>query len=105
MTRFRKLAAGDSAAKVIEHLVHGTRGLSATRLADHPCRYAGDRHIVGHRFEHHRAGGYTGAVADFDIAEDLRSRSDHDAIVDFGMAVAVLATGAAERHIMQDRDV
>src|SRR5581483_11266467 len=45
------------------------------------------------------------AFADFDVAEDFRPGPDHDAAADFRMAVLVLLAGAAERHVVQDRDV
>ena len=44
-------------------------------------------------------------MADLDIAEDLGAGADHHAMADFRMAVLVLLAGAAERDVMQDRDV
>ena len=45
------------------------------------------------------------AMADLDIAEDLRPRADQHAVADFGMAVAGLLAGAAEGDALQDRHV
>src|ERR1700688_1589639 len=58
-----------------------------------------------HRFHHDGAGGDAGAMADLDIAENLRPRPDQYAMADLGMAVLVLLAGAAERDAVQDRDV
>ena len=44
-------------------------------------------------------------MPDFDIAEDLGAGADHHAAADLRMAVAVFLAGAAERHVLQDRDV
>ena len=43
--------------------------------------------------------------ADLDIAEDLGAGADQHAVADLGMAVAGLLAGAAERHVLQDRDI
>ena len=57
------------------------------------------------RLEHDRAGGDARAVTDLDIADDLRAGAQHDAAADFRMAVGVFLAGAAERDVVQDRDV
>ena len=44
-------------------------------------------------------------MADLDIAENFRAGADHHAVADFRMAVPVFLAGAAERHVLQDRDV
>ena len=44
-------------------------------------------------------------MADLDIADDLGARADQHAVGDLRMAVAVFLAGAAERHVMQHRDV
>src|SRR5665811_441910 len=44
-------------------------------------------------------------MADLDIAENFRARSDQYAAADLGMAVLVFLTGAAKRDAVQDRDV
>ena len=43
--------------------------------------------------------------ADLDIAEDLGAGADQHAVADLRMAVAALLAGAAERHVLEDRDV
>src|SRR5262245_61957150 len=91
--------------RIVEQLVHGAGGLGATGLADDLGRNTGDRGVVWHRLEHDRSGGDAGAVTDFDIAEDFGARSDQYAAADLGMTVARLLAGAAERHLLQDRDV
>src|SRR5262245_13392170 len=91
--------------RIVEQLVHGAGGLGATGLADDLGRNTGDRGVVWHRLEHDRSGGDAGAVTDFDIAEEFGARSDQYAAADLGMTVARLLAGAAERHLLQDRDV
>ena len=44
-------------------------------------------------------------MADFDIAENFGAGADHHAVADLRMAVAALLAGAAERHVVQHRDV
>src|SRR5438876_885288 len=68
-------------------------------------RNSRDRHIVRHRLHHYRARGDAGAMADLDVAENFRARPDQYAVADLGMAVLVLLAGAAQRHVVQDRDV
>src|SRR5665647_3084558 len=80
-----------------QHLVHGARRLGAAGFADDPGGNPRDRHIVRHRFHHHRTRGDAGAIADLDIAQNLRARPDQYAAADLGMAVLVLLAGAAER--------
>src|ERR1700734_3808757 len=92
---------GGSDAEVIEHLVHGARGLRTAGLADHAGRDPGDGDVIGHRLEHHRARRDARAVADLDVAKNLRTGADHDTLADLGVAVAVVATGTAQRHAMQ----
>src|SRR4029453_19074584 len=91
--------------RIVEQLVHGGGGLGATGLADDLSRNTGDRGVVWHRLEHDRSGGDAGAVTDFDIAEDLGARPDQYPPADLGMTVPRLLAGAAERHLLQDRDV
>ena len=74
---------------------------SPTILAGTPATVT----LCGTGFTHHRAGRDARAMADLDIAENLRARPDHHAVADLGMAVLVLLAGAAERHAVQDRDV
>jgi hypothetical protein len=40
-----------------------------------------------------------------DIAENLGASADHHAASDFWMTVLVLLAGAAERHVMEDRNI
>src|SRR5581483_6082383 len=89
----------------VEHLVHRARRLGAARLADDLGRHAGNRDIVRHRLDHDRARRDTRAMADLDIAQNLRARADHHAAADFRMTVLMLLAGAAERDVMQDRHV
>ena len=56
-------------------------------------------------FESAAASGYSRAMTDLDIAEDLGARPDQHATADLGMAILMLLAGAAERDAMQDRDV
>ena len=44
-------------------------------------------------------------MADLDIAENLGSGADQDAVGNLRMAVAAFLAGAAKRHAVQDRDV
>src|ERR1700738_1243020 len=44
-------------------------------------------------------------MADLDIAENLRTRSDQYAVADLGMTILVFLAGAAKRDAVQDRDV
>ena len=44
-------------------------------------------------------------MADLDIAEDLGAGADEHAVPDLGMAVAGFLAGAAERHVLHDRDI
>ena len=88
-----------------EDLVHVARRLGAAGLADNARRHAGDGLVVRHRRQHDRAGGDARAMADLDIAENLRARADQHAVADLRMAVAGLLAGAAQRHALQDRDV
>src|SRR6516225_11455687 len=89
----------------IEHLVHGARWLGAAGLAHDLRRHASNRHIVRYRLHHHGTRGDARTMANLDIAEDLCTRADHDAMADFGMAILVLLAGAAERHTMEDRHI
>src|SRR3954454_12687099 len=89
----------------VDHLIHGARRLGTAGFADDLGRHACDRHVVRHRFDHDRARRDARAMADLDIAEDLRAGADQDAVTDFRMTVLVLLAGAAERDAMQDRDV
>src|SRR6516164_2618902 len=91
-------ASSNSKAHGVDHLVHGARRLGATGLADDLCRHAGDRDIVRHRLDDDGARRNARAMADLDVAEDLRARTDHDAAANLRMAVLVLLAGAAERH-------
>ena len=75
------------------------------RLADDFGRNPRHRHIVRHRLHHHRARGDAGAMADLDIAENLRARPDQYAVAYLGMAILVLLAGAAQRDAVQNRDV
>ena len=50
-------------------------------------------------------GGDARAMADFDVAEDLRPCADQHAVADLGMAIAGLLAGAAEGDALQDRHV
>ena len=89
----------------VEHLVHGARRLGAAGLADNFGRHTGDRNIVRHRLDDHRARRNARAVSDFDVAEDLGARAYHHAAANLRMAVFVLLARPAERHVVQDRDV
>ena len=75
------------------------------RIADDLGRHAGHGDVVRHRLEHDRARRDARAMADLDVAEDLRARADQHAAADLRMAVAVVLAGAAERHVVQDRDI
>src|SRR5436190_18623889 len=89
----------------IEHLIHGARWLCAAGLADNfrgNPRY-GD--VVRHRLHDDGAGRDAGAMADFDITENLGPCSDQHAAADFWMPVLVFLAGAAESYAMQDRDI
>src|SRR5262249_12806850 len=89
----------------VEHLVHGAGRLRAAGLTHDFRRNAGDRDIVGYRFNDNRARRDTRAMADLDIAENLRARADHNAAPNFRVAVLVLLAGAAQRDVVQDRNV
>src|SRR5215469_5177029 len=89
----------------MQHLVHGARWLRAPGRADHLGRDAGDRHIIRDGLDDHGARRDTGAMTNFDVAENLRARPDHDAPSYFGMAVAIFVAGATERHAVQQRDI
>jgi hypothetical protein len=52
-----------------------------------------------------RARSNPRARAHFDIAENFRAGTDHDAVADFRVPVAGFVAGAAESHILQDRNV
>ena len=75
------------------------------RVADDLGRHARDGDIVRHRLEHHRSRRDARAAADLDIADDVGARADQHAVADLRMAVAVVLAGAAERHVVQHRDV
>src|SRR6202044_4116615 len=45
------------------------------------------------------------AMANFNIAEDFGAGADHHAVADFRMPVFILLAGAAERHVVEKRDV
>src|SRR5437660_7774584 len=81
-------------AHVMEHLVHGARGLRATGFPDHLGRNTRNCHIVRHRFDDNRARRHAGAVADLDIAENFGAGPDHDAVAYLGVTVALLAARA-----------
>src|SRR4029450_10478684 len=89
----------------VKHLIHGARGLGATGLTHDPGRHAGDRDIVGYRFYDDRAGSNARAMANFDIAENLCAGADHYAAADFRVAVLLLLSRTAQRHIVQERHV
>src|SRR6185312_2954181 len=55
--------------------------------------------------DYYRARRNTRAMANLDIAEDLRARTDQHTAPDLGMTVLVLLAGAAERHAVQDRNI
>src|SRR6267143_554937 len=99
------MRAGKSQSDRVDHLIHGARRLGAAGLADDPGGNPSYRHVMRHGLHHHGAGGNAGAMADLDIAENFRARSDQYAVADFGMAVLVLLAGAAKRNAVQDRDV
>src|SRR5262249_50614916 len=77
----------------------------AARLADDPGGNAGDRGIVGDRFEHDRSGRNARTVTNLDIAEDLRTSTDQYPAANFRVAIACLLTRATEGHVLQDRGV
>src|SRR5258707_7401317 len=99
------MRAGKSQSDRVDHLIHSARRLGAARLADDPGGNPRYRHVMRHGLDHNGAGGDAGAMADFDIAENFRARSDQYAVADFGMAILVLLAGAAKRDAVQDRDV
>src|SRR5260370_21714359 len=84
-------------ADVMEHLIHGARGLRAAGFPDHLGGNTRNRDIVGDRFDDHRARRYAGAVADLNIAEDFGASPDHNALAYLGMAVPRLVSSAAHR--------
>src|SRR6202167_6505803 len=88
-----------------EDLVHVASRLGAARLADDACGNAGDRLVVRDRVKDHRARRHPRAIANLDIAEDLRPRSDQDAMADLRMPVTSLLAGAAEGHALEYRNV
>jgi hypothetical protein len=49
----------------------------------------------------HAARADLGTVADPDIAQDLCTSADRDAAADFGMPIADLLAGSAERDLVQ----
>src|SRR5690348_7045650 len=85
-----KSALPSDSVHLREAMVHGTGRLLASGRADDLRRNAGYRGIMGHRLENDRSGGDSGTMADFDIAEDLGTGSDQDAMADLGMPVAAL---------------
>ena len=68
-------------------------------------RDAGDSRVLGNRLKHHGARRDARESADFDIAEDFCSGADQHAATDFRVAVAGLLAGAAERDILQNRNI
>lgn len=50
--------------------------------------------------ENHRARGYIRVVADFERAEHLCARADHDIVADSRMAFAGILAGTAEGHAL-----
>ena len=88
-----------------QDLVHRARRLGAAGLTDDAGRHARHGLVVRHGVQHHRAGGDACAIADFDVAENLGASADQHAVADLGVAIARILAGAAERHVLQHRDV
>src|SRR5918992_45271 len=78
---------GSEFLQVLEQMVHGTRWLGTSRLANDPGRHAGNGLVVRHRLEHDGAGGDARAMADFDIAQNFGAGADQYATANLGMAV------------------
>src|SRR4051794_3180498 len=55
--------------------------------------------------EHHGTCCDPRATTHLDIAEDFGSGADEHPVANFGMAVAALLAGAAERHVLEHRHV
>src|SRR6185312_11025529 len=58
---------GEGLVLVAEQLIHGARGVVATRFTDGPGRERRDRFCFWDRGEQHRGGRHLGAMADLDI--------------------------------------
>ena len=74
-------------------------------LADDARRNAGHRLVVRDRMQNDRACGDARAMSDLDVAEDLRTRANQYAVPHLRMAIAHFFACAAERHILQHRNV
>src|SRR5262249_23138784 len=84
---------------------HGAGRLRAAGLAHAFRRNAGDSDIVRYRFDDNRAGRDARAMADLDIAENLRARADHDRAPDLRMTVLLRLAATPKRYIMRYRNV
>jgi hypothetical protein len=62
-------------------------------------------HVFGHVGEDHASGADLRALADADVAEDLRSRAQQHAVAHLGMPVSGFLPGAAQRDSVQHGDV
>src|SRR5690242_14322914 len=68
-------------------------------------RHAGHSRMRRDRLCNHAARGHLRTLADFDVAENLRTGADHDPASDLGMPIADFLAGTPERHRLQHRHV
>src|SRR5579862_10036083 len=66
---------------------------------------ADDRRVLRYRPQHHRTRSHPAVVSDNDVSQDLRTGSDHHAVAERRVALALFFPGAAERHTLVQRDV
>src|SRR5690242_19373389 len=61
--------------------------------------------MIGNRTDHHRSRPNLGVMPDGDVAQNLRTRADHDVIPDRRMPLAFLLARAAQRHALVEQHV
>src|ERR1044072_6414291 len=100
--RFKALCSG---TRFVKQLVHRTGRLKEALVADDLGRNTSDRDGVLHRLHNDRPRCDARAMANLNVAENFRAGADHHAAANLGMAVLVFLAGAAERDVMEDRNI
>jgi hypothetical protein len=67
---------------------------------NHAPRHTHYRGVLRHRADHHRAGPDLGMIADRNVAEDFRTRADHDVVSDSRMPLALLFARSTQCHAL-----
>src|SRR5579863_2490807 len=102
---------GDAAGEVVDGLAFGVgetavfEDITFGPDAHDAARDTDDGGVVGDGMDDDRAGADLDVVADVDVAEDFGAGTDDDAIAEGGVALSLLAAGAAEGDALVEEDV